>query len=68
VIQNDMRIVLDEEEIVQACQEWLANHHHLSVEPAQAGVDVQHIGSPDKHQAHVIFDTDKDGLRAHPYR
>lgn len=68
MIQNDMRIVLDEEEIVQACQEWLKNYHGLDVEPTQGGVDVTHSGSPDKHLARVVFDTEKDGLRAHPYR
>lgn len=64
-----MRIVLDEEEILQACKEWLEAHHSVG-ELGESKIHVvHHNNSADCHTTSVVIETVKEEVpQGHPYR
>jgi hypothetical protein len=69
VIQNLMRIVLDEEEILQACKEWIDSHHSVGELGNSEIHVVHHSNSADCHMTSVIIETVKSNPSGfQPYR
>lgn len=63
-----MRIILDEAEILDACKAWVYAHYSIDIS-ASPSCGISIITNEDlSQQAAAIFDTDKEGLRKHPFR